>query len=65
MTAKQKLTVLAIVDDFVFGHALCQAASEKPVNMDFAAAQMAEGHFPKITEIFGGVRIEIGKDRFR
>lgn len=29
MTAKQKLTLLAIVDDFVFGHALREAANEK------------------------------------
>jgi AcrR family transcriptional regulator len=65
MTAKQKLTLLAIVDDFVFGHALREAASEKPVDMDFAAGQMAKGNFPRITEIFGGGRIEIGKDRFR
>jgi len=65
MTAKQKLTLLAIVDDFVFGHALREAASEKPVDMDFAAGQMAKGNFPRIAEIFGGGRIEIGKDRFR
>src|ERR1700689_3956928 len=65
MTGKQKLTLLAIVDDFVFGHALRKAASEKPVGMDFAAGQMAKGNFPRIAEIFGGGRIENGKDRFR
>jgi AcrR family transcriptional regulator len=65
MTAKQKLTLLAIVDDFVFGHALREAASEKPIDMEFAAAQMATGNFPRIAEVFSGGRIEIGKSRFR
>jgi AcrR family transcriptional regulator len=65
MTAKQKLTLLAIVDDFVFGHALREAASEKAVDTEFAAAQMAKGNFPRIAEVFSGGRIEIGKNRFR
>ena len=65
MTAKQKLTLLALVDDFVFGHALREAASEKAVDMKFATAQMASGNFPRIAEVFGGGRIEIGKDRFQ
>jgi AcrR family transcriptional regulator len=65
MTAKQKLTLLAMVDDFVFGHALREAASEKVVDMEFAAAQMATGNFPRIAEVFSGGRIEIGKDRFQ
>jgi AcrR family transcriptional regulator len=65
MTAKQKLTLLAIVDDFVFGHALREAASEKAVDTEFAAAQMAKGNFPRIAEVFSGGRIEIGKSRFR
>jgi AcrR family transcriptional regulator len=65
MTAKQKLTLLATVDDFVFGHALREAASEKAVDMEFAAAQMATGNFPRIAEVFDGGRIEIGKDRLQ
>ena len=65
MTVKQKLTLLAIVDDFVFGHALREAASEKAVDTEFAAAQMAKGNFPRIAEVFSGGRIEIGKSRFR
>src|SRR5258707_6954050 len=62
MTAKQKLTLLAIVDDFVFGHALREAASEKPIDMDFAAGQLAKGNFPRIPENFSGGRIKAGKD---
>lgn len=65
MTAKQKLTLLALVDDFVFGHALREAASEKAVDMKFATAQMASGNFPRIAEVFGDGRIEIEKDRFQ
>jgi AcrR family transcriptional regulator len=65
MTAKEKLTLLAIVDDFVFGHALREAASEKAVNTEFAAEQIAKGNFPRIAEIFSNGRIEIGKDRFQ
>ena len=65
MTARQKLTLLAMVDDFVFGHALREAASEKIVDMEFAAAQLATGNFPRIAEVFRGGRIEIGKDRFQ
>jgi AcrR family transcriptional regulator len=65
MTAKQKLTLLGIVDDLVFGHALREAASEKVVDMEFAAAQIAKGNFPRIAEIFSGGRIDTGKSRFR
>jgi AcrR family transcriptional regulator len=65
MTAKQKLTLLAIVDDFVFGHALREAASEKVADKEFATAQIAKGNFPRIAEIFSGGRIQIGKDRFQ
>ena len=64
MTAKEKLTLLAIVDDFVFGHALREAASERAVDMEFAAEQIAKGNFPRIAEVFSNGRIEIGKDRF-
>jgi hypothetical protein len=46
MTAKQKLTLLAIVDDFVFGHALREAASERVADFEFAAVQIARGDFP-------------------
>jgi AcrR family transcriptional regulator len=65
MTTKQKLTLLAMVDDFVFGHALREAASEKVVDTEFAAAQMATGNFPRIAEAFGSGRIDVEKDRFQ
>jgi AcrR family transcriptional regulator len=65
MTAQQKLTLLAMVDDFVFGHALRETASKQVDNMEFATAQIATGRFPRIAEVFHGGRIETGKDRFQ
>ncbi|WP_158822750.1 TetR/AcrR family transcriptional regulator [Granulicella sp. S156] len=65
MTAKQKLTLLAMVDDFVFGHALREAAREKEVDWEFATVQIATGNFPRIAEVFKSGRVEIGKDRFQ
>ena len=64
MTAKQKLTLLGIVDDFVFGHALRESTSEKVVDR-IREAQIAKGSFPRIAEIFSGGRIDIAKSRFR
>ena len=65
MTMKQKLTLLALVDDFVFGHALREASREAPINMEFAQAQMATGAFPRISEAFGDGQSHFGKDRFK
>jgi AcrR family transcriptional regulator len=64
MTAKQKITLLATVDDFVFGHALREAATDATIDMEFAAAQLATGAFPRLAEMFSGGRIEAHKGRF-
>src|SRR5580692_11321850 len=48
MTAKQKMTLLATVDDFVFGHALREAATDSTIDMRFASAQLATGAFPRL-----------------
>jgi hypothetical protein len=64
MTKKEKVTLLATVDDFVFGHALREAASDANVDTTFAASQLASGGFPRITEIFGAGRIYPDKNRF-
>src|SRR6202789_2705245 len=64
MTAKKKLTLLAMVDDFVFGHALREAATDTTIDVDFAASQLATGAFPRLAETFGGGRINARKDRF-
>jgi AcrR family transcriptional regulator len=65
MTAEQKLTLLAIVDDFVFGHALREAASDAAIDPELAAAQMASGAFPQLAKVFGGSRTSARKDRFK
>ncbi|HEY2665106.1 MAG TPA: TetR/AcrR family transcriptional regulator C-terminal domain-containing protein [Candidatus Binataceae bacterium] len=64
MTKKQKITLLATVDDFVFGHALREAATDATIDMEFAAAQLATSAFPRLAEVFGGGFIDAHKDRF-
>lgn len=64
MTAKQKITLLATVDDFVFGHALREAATDADIDTEFAATQLASGAFPRLAEVFHGGRVDANKDRF-
>jgi AcrR family transcriptional regulator len=64
MTAKQKITLLATVDDFVFGHALREAATDATIDIEFAAAQLATGAFPRLAEVFRRGRIDANKNRF-
>ena len=64
MIAKQKITLLAMVDDFVFGHALREAATDAATDMDLCAAQLATGAFPRIAKLFGASRIDAKEDRF-
>jgi AcrR family transcriptional regulator len=64
LTAKQKMALLATVDDFVFGHALRQAASDADVDTEFATAQLASGAFPRLAEVFGSGRVPENKHRF-
>ena len=64
MTEEQKLTLLAMVDDFVFGHALREAADDTTINAEFAVAQMATGAFPRLVDAFGKGRMCARSDRF-
>jgi AcrR family transcriptional regulator len=64
MTPKQKITLLATVDDFVFGHALREAPTDATIDIEFATAQLASGAFPRLAEVYGGGRIDPNKDRF-
>jgi AcrR family transcriptional regulator len=64
MTNSEKLAFLATIDDFVFGHALREAANDTEIDIEFAAAQLATGAFPRIAKIFAKGRIETTKDRF-
>jgi AcrR family transcriptional regulator len=65
MTIREKLTLLAIIDDFVFGYALREAASDPKVDLNFAKAQLATGAFPQLKEVFGKGRMPAMPDRFR
>lgn len=64
MTNKQKITLLATIDDFVFGHALRETAAGAAIDIDFASAQLATGCFPRLAEVFSGGRLEANKARF-
>ena len=65
MNSEQKLTLLALVDDFVFGHALREAADDTKIDVEFAQAQMATGAFPQLLKVFGNRRTPLRSDRFQ
>jgi len=65
MTSEQKLTLLAMIDDFVFGHALREAADDTTIDLEFAEEQMATGAFPQLVAVFGNRRTPIETDRFQ
>jgi AcrR family transcriptional regulator len=63
MTKKQKLTLLATIDDLVFGHALRESA-DPAINVELGITQLATGAFPRLAEVFGDGRIDADKNRF-
>jgi AcrR family transcriptional regulator len=65
MTMREKLALLAMIDDFVFGYALREAASDPKIDLNFAKAQLATGAFPRLKEAFGKGRPPAMPDRFR
>jgi len=65
MTAEQKLTLLAMVDDFVFGNALRESADNANMDMEFAKGQLATGDFPQLSKLFGRGRVDARTDRFQ
>ena len=65
MTAKQKIALLAMIDDFVFGHALRGAATHATIDMERTATTLlATGDFPRLAEAFGGGRHDAHQDHF-
>lgn len=64
MTTEEKLTLLALVDDFVFGYALREAAGDPDVDVDVARQQLATGAFPRLAEVFAKGRVSAAPDRF-
>ena len=65
MNTREKLALLAIIDDFVFGYALREAGSDPKVDLKFARAQLATGAFPRLKEAFGKGRLPAMPDRFQ
>ncbi len=53
MTTREKLTLLALVDDFVFGYTLRETAEEPVVDVDAARKQLATGTYPELKKAFG------------
>jgi AcrR family transcriptional regulator len=64
MTTVQKLTLLALIDDFVFGYALRESAGEPVVDAGAAKKRLASGNFPELTKAFGKGRTHSSPDRF-
>jgi AcrR family transcriptional regulator len=64
LTTREKLALLAIIDDFVFGYALREAATDPKVDLNVAKAQLATGPFPRLKEAFGKRRLPAMPDRF-
>jgi len=64
MTTREKLALLAVIDDFVFGYALREAAGDPKVDSKFAKAQLATGAFPRLKQAFGKGRPPAMRDRF-
>jgi AcrR family transcriptional regulator len=65
MTTQEKLTLLAVIDDFVFGYVLRETAGDPNVDADLAAKQLATGKFPRLAEAFGEGRVCAVPNRFR
>jgi AcrR family transcriptional regulator len=65
MTAREKLTLLALMDDFVFGYALREAADDPTIDLSFAKSQLATGAFPRLVEVFRKGRLPAMPDRFQ
>ena len=65
MSTQDKLTLLAVIDDFVFGYALRETAGDPDVDVDLARKQLATGAFPRLAEVFGEGRVCAMPNRFR
>jgi AcrR family transcriptional regulator len=64
LTDQQKLTLLAMVDDFVFGSALRDVLNAAPFDRTFATAQLGSGSFPQLSAMFASGHAGPSQDRF-
>jgi AcrR family transcriptional regulator len=65
MTTQEKFTLLAVIDDFVFGYALRETAGDPNVDVDLVRKQLATGAFPRLAEAFDEGRVCAMPNRFR
>jgi AcrR family transcriptional regulator len=65
LTTRERLALLAVIDDFVFGYTLREAATEPKVDVKFLKAQLGTGAFPRLKEAFGKGRPPATTDRFQ
>jgi AcrR family transcriptional regulator len=65
LSAKEKLTLLAMVDDYVFGHALREAESYAAVDELLARKLLATGELPRLEQTFRRGPIEPDPKRLR
>lgn len=64
LTTVEKLTLLALVDDFVFGYTLRETAYDPVVDIDAEKKRLATGPFPELRKAFGKERRWSRPDRF-
>jgi AcrR family transcriptional regulator len=65
MTIAEKLTLLAVIDDFVFGYVLRETAGDPNVDAELAAKELASGEYPRLAEAFGKGLVCALPNRFR
>jgi AcrR family transcriptional regulator len=65
MTTQEKLTLLAVIDDFVFGYTLRESADDPDVDADLVREQLGTGAFPRLAEAFGRRRVCAMPNRFQ
>jgi AcrR family transcriptional regulator len=65
LTTPEKFGLLATIDDFVFGYALRETATEPKADLKFVKAQLATGSFPRLEEAFGKGCLPAKRDRFQ
>ena len=65
LSAKEKLTLLAMIDDYVFGYALREAESSTTGDEALARKLLATGDFPRLERIFRRGRIDPDPKRLR
>jgi len=66
MTTREKLALLTIIDDFVFGiMPFAKRGATRTSILEVARAQLATGAFPRLKEAFGKGRLPAMPDRFQ